>query len=579
MDTAASAAIALADVSLGAGLSPFPDPGVCTMPQIIFMAVVYGYVLFQAANMLSEGSELLLLVPPLAPLVGSVVLPVLGAVPDGVMVLFSGMGPDAQNEISVGVGALAGSTIMLLTLPWFLAVYSGRVSIKDGECTYNRPAAADKSTWEKLMPQDASSLSSAGVGISDSNKTGAKIMLATLLGYIIIQGAAFQLDRFEDPKATAQVAKEAKGERMFALAGLVVCVLGLLCYLKSCASANDEEVDDHIADANVFAIREGRLTLRGAMASLRSRDLPKLSETEDLEQAFLKNKQSMDEVRRMCKVLAPFWSQYDVNGDNQIDFEEFRMIFRDINETISRDMQMQMFKAADQDCSNSISFEEFVSCLMCFSLEGGVQLKEGESGRYQSNPKYVGHHDQDVADVHHEEEDMPEDLAELEPAEQQRRIKSRAFQKMALGTLLVIVFSDPMVDLLSEMGKRLSISPFYISFVLAPIASNSSELVASFHYGRKRTLKSITTSLSTLLGAAVMNNTFCLGIFLGLVYFRKLAWEFSAETIAIVVVQIIVALMVLTRRVQKLKDAYFLLALYPASLLLVWVLENKLGLD
>ena len=33
--------------------------------------------------MISDGSELLLLVPSLAGLVGSVVLPVLGAVPDG----------------------------------------------------------------------------------------------------------------------------------------------------------------------------------------------------------------------------------------------------------------------------------------------------------------------------------------------------------------------------------------------------------------------------------------------------------------------------------------------------------------
>ena len=61
----------------------------------------------------------------------SVVLPVLGAVPDGAIVLFSGLGPDAQEELSVGVGALAGSTIMLLTVPWALSVFAGRVSLDD----------------------------------------------------------------------------------------------------------------------------------------------------------------------------------------------------------------------------------------------------------------------------------------------------------------------------------------------------------------------------------------------------------------------------------------------------------------
>jgi len=72
----------------------------------------------------------------MAGLVGSCLLPVLGAVPDGAIVLFSGMGPDAQAQLSVGVGALAGSTIMLLTVPWFLSVYAGRVDIENGHAKY-----------------------------------------------------------------------------------------------------------------------------------------------------------------------------------------------------------------------------------------------------------------------------------------------------------------------------------------------------------------------------------------------------------------------------------------------------------
>ena len=44
---------------------------------------------------------------------------------DGAIVLFSGLGPDAQDQLSVGVGALAGSTIMVLTLPWMLTIFSG----------------------------------------------------------------------------------------------------------------------------------------------------------------------------------------------------------------------------------------------------------------------------------------------------------------------------------------------------------------------------------------------------------------------------------------------------------------------
>lgn len=91
----------------------FIDPaelpeGIYGAVQLTFLLVVYGYILFTASNLISDGSELLLLVPSMAGLVGSVVLPVLGAVPDGAIVLFSGLGDDAQTQLSVGVGALAG---------------------------------------------------------------------------------------------------------------------------------------------------------------------------------------------------------------------------------------------------------------------------------------------------------------------------------------------------------------------------------------------------------------------------------------------------------------------------------------
>ena len=49
--------------------------------QLIFLMACYGYVLMTAAGLIGDGAELLLLVPELATLVGTLVLPILGAVP------------------------------------------------------------------------------------------------------------------------------------------------------------------------------------------------------------------------------------------------------------------------------------------------------------------------------------------------------------------------------------------------------------------------------------------------------------------------------------------------------------------
>jgi len=167
---------------------------------------------------------------------------------------------------------------------------------------------------------------------------------------------------------------------------------------------------------------------------------------------------------------------------------------------------------------------------------------------------------------------MPEDLEDLSPEEQQKMIKRRAATLMITGLALILIFSDPMVDVMSNVGARLGVPPFYISFILAPLASNASELIASLNYAAKKTKKTITVSLSALEGAACMNNTFCLAIFMALIYFKGLAWKFCAETLAILIVEVLIAILA-SQKTQKVWHAYVAIALFPASLVLVAGLE------
>jgi len=140
------------------------------------------------------------------------------------------------------------------------------------------------------------------------------------------------------------------------------------------------------------------------------------------------------------------------------------------------------------------------------------------------------------------------------------------------GMMLILVFSDPMVGAMASVGLRLGVPGFYIAFVLAPLASNASELVASLLYAQKKSQKTITVSLSALEGAACMNNTFCLAIFMALIYFQGLVWKFSAETLAILLVEILVAGVAL-QPTQRLYHALFVFTLYPLSICFIAWLE------
>jgi len=60
--------------------------------QLITLIAGYVFILCKASGWVGEGSELLLLIPSVSGIVGSVVLPIAGQLPDAAVVLFSGMG-------------------------------------------------------------------------------------------------------------------------------------------------------------------------------------------------------------------------------------------------------------------------------------------------------------------------------------------------------------------------------------------------------------------------------------------------------------------------------------------------------
>ena len=171
-----------------------------------------------------------------------------------------------------------------------------------------------------------------------------------------------------------------------------------------------------------------------------------------------------------------------------------------------------------------------------------------------------------------EEEEIPEDIADLPADQQQGAILKRSIMMMSFGTLLVLILSDPMCDVLNEIGVRMDINPFYIAFVLAPLASNASEVIASYSYACKRSVTTITVSLSALEGAAIMNNSFCFAIFTLLVYSQGLAWRYFAETLSIIAVEVLVGVLAL-RSTQTLLDGVMILSIFPLSLVFVAWLE------
>jgi hypothetical protein len=284
------------------------------------------------------------------------------------------------------------------------------------------------------------------------------------------------------------------------------------------------------------------------------------------------------EVTKMLKgVLGEAFKNYDTNKSGFLTKEELGLVLADFHEAVPAHELDDVFEDIDKDGNGQISFDEFI--LACYNIITGkfddapvVGDTPGKNRRASVKHIVAGNMLNEGADDGEEEEVMPEEFTSLSPDEQQSAIKRKAFTMLLVGTALVLLFSDPMVEVLSEVAKRANIPAFYVSFILAPLASNASEVIASQYYAAKKTRKTITVALTALEGAASMNNSFCLAIFMALIYFRGLAWQFSAETISIVLVQFVIGTLALKGHMSAF-TGMIVLAMFPLSVVFVATLE------
>lgn len=212
-------------------MSLFPNAEQMDLPALLFMMIVYGFVLMKASQTISTGSEMLLLIYGPG-IIGGLLIPILGAIPDSAIILISGLGSgtkeEIEKELSVGVGTLVGSTVMLITIPWAVGVFLGRrdYDAKTGEALVAKKGQPKVSNF---------SLTNNCVTVMTTIPVTAQIMMITSLSYLIIQIPAFFYKKEKDGGA----AKEAP----FALVGLVVTMAAFILYCTyQFFSANKEEM-------------------------------------------------------------------------------------------------------------------------------------------------------------------------------------------------------------------------------------------------------------------------------------------------------------------------------------------------
>ena len=534
------------------------------------LMVMYGYILLQGANLISNGSELLLEI--LDPgLIGGLVLPILGALPDTAIIVVSGSKASIE-EVSVGIGTLAGSSILLLTLVWGGSVYLGRCDLDQNNESINKTLTKP---W---------SLRSVGVTSDVSTMRNALVMILTSLPMLFVQIPA------------STTSPGSKMDNRVLLMGGILCALTLVLYLVY-QLVSPELLKSKIRAARSKALRQHSIAMfsktlqnmghSGRVDKERLYELFDVLDTDhngylDKREAYVALTSVGSSLLTLNADLSMSDTEYilqalDVNKDGVISKDEFvEGLMRWVDER--RHDYMLMKKAARKASLRkmSIGVEDLQASPLLLAEEPKRRLLSiSENGPPGDPENGFGNGEGSETDDEDDDDDDDDDHETKDLTPRQIAIKSSLL--LLAGALVVGIFSDPMVGAVSSFADSSGIPAFFVAFVVTPLASNSSEAVSSLKFAAKKKRRNFNLTFSQIYGAVALNNTMCLGLFYMVMYKNSMDWVYASETFSMFVVIIIVGTVSFFRKTFTAQLGLVIACLYPLSVISIYLLDTLLG--
>lgn len=284
----------------------------------LFLIAVYEYMLFHGEGYLASGGEKIFRI--LGPGVfGASAFQVLGALPESLILLASGLlntTEVAQESVSTGVGLLAGTSILLLTLLWGTCVIAG--SIQSSKPTISNTSSSRLLSW----------LTEFGVTTDLETSYTARIMGLSVIPFLILQ--------------VPKIFNSNSGEHLTILTSLVVSVVSLLIYFFY------QIFEPWIQKRRLEYVKYDEALLR-ILQLVQERALGRILTGEGAP--------NINAIQRL-------FEEIDKDGDDYISPSEVRQLLLDIKSTgmnINKDSASEeLIKVLDLNDDKKITKEEFV---------------------------------------------------------------------------------------------------------------------------------------------------------------------------------------------------------------------------
>ncbi|KAI3789556.1 hypothetical protein L2E82_02355 [Cichorium intybus] len=290
----------------------------------LFLIVAYEYLLYHGELYVASGGKRIFKI--LGPgIFGASAFHVLGFLPESLILLVSGLWNTkdvAQEYVLTGVGLLAGSTILLLTLLWGTCVIIGSGNFSS-ESDSSSSLTPNPNPYRKLF----SFLTDSGVTTDLETSSAAKIMVLSVFPFtILLIPELFGLNL----------------SREYILIALPISVMFLLVYFIY------QVLEPSIQKRRLSYVKHENLVV----------DILKHLQEHTAEKLL-----TVDGSANLPAIKG-FFTKIDQDGDNYVSFSELKELLQDIKFrqlAWNKESRMEeIMKEFDKDSDSKVSMEEFV---------------------------------------------------------------------------------------------------------------------------------------------------------------------------------------------------------------------------